>query len=167
MSLRGFAICLGLFWLLIGSPFGVMVLVISGGGTEVLARYAPALGLSVLVGGALVYGCRALSATVQCAGALVAVAVVLNAWAAISFFRQVNEAQPDDFFFKRPLWVAGAAWSNSLRYPFQFSPHGAMLKDCVIYNWSFRRLEFYEIGNNRAVNVMPRTWITACDIKRT
>ncbi len=50
---------------------------------------------------------------------------------------------------------------------FQFFLHGAALKDCTPYAWSYRRMAFYELPPNVAVNVLPPSWVEECQIKRT
>jgi len=50
---------------------------------------------------------------------------------------------------------------------FQFFLHGAALKDCKPYAWSYRQMAFYELPSNVAVNVLPISWIEECDIERT
>lgn len=49
---------------------------------------------------------------------------------------------------------------------FQLFLHGAALKDCIPYAWSYRQMAFYELPSNVAVNVLPRSWIEACNIQR-
>lgn len=50
---------------------------------------------------------------------------------------------------------------------FQFYVHTAILKDCVPYLWSYRRMKFMEFKNpNVAVNVLPGKWLALCNIKR-
>lgn len=63
-----------------------------------------------------------------------------------------------------------ASFFKSLRSAprdFQFFLHGAALKDCTPYAWSYRRMVFYELPPNVAVNVLPTSWIEECQIKRT
>lgn len=50
---------------------------------------------------------------------------------------------------------------------FQFYIHAAVLKHCVPYIWSYRRLAFFPLGANTAVNVLPQEWLTECGIKRS
>ena len=50
---------------------------------------------------------------------------------------------------------------------FQFFLHGAALKDCKPYAWSYRQMSFYELPPNVAVNVLPASWIEECNIQRT
>lgn len=50
---------------------------------------------------------------------------------------------------------------------FQFFLHGAALKECKPYAWSYRRMAFYELPPNVAVNVLPTSWIEECKIQRT
>lgn len=63
-----------------------------------------------------------------------------------------------------------ASFFRSLRASprdFQFFLHGAALKDCVPYAWSYRTMSFYELSQNVAVNVLPAAWLEDCDIVRT
>lgn len=50
---------------------------------------------------------------------------------------------------------------------FQFFLHGAALKSCVPYAWSYRQMAFYELPPNVAVNVLPERWVEECNIQRT
>ncbi|WP_322327156.1 hypothetical protein [Cypionkella sp.] len=52
-------------------------------------------------------------------------------------------------------------------HEFQFFLHGAALKDCKPYAWSYRQMAFYELPPNVAVNVLPTSWIKKCNIQRT
>jgi hypothetical protein len=61
-----------------------------------------------------------------------------------SFFRSIREAPAD----------------------FQFFLHTAALKGCTPYAWSYRKLAFYVLPPNIAVNVLPQQWITRCGIVR-
>jgi len=45
--------------------------------------------------------------------------------------------------------------------------HGAALKDCQAYLWSYREMTFRAIGPDTAVNVLPGEWVAECGIKRT
>jgi len=50
---------------------------------------------------------------------------------------------------------------------FQFFLHGAALRDCKPYAWSYRQMTFYELPPNVAVNVLPISWTEKCNIRRT
>ncbi len=50
---------------------------------------------------------------------------------------------------------------------FQSFLHTAAIKDCKPYAWSYRRLAFYEVPPNVAVNVLPLAWINRCGIVRS
>jgi hypothetical protein len=50
---------------------------------------------------------------------------------------------------------------------FQFFLHGAALKACKPYAWSYRVMGFYELPADVAVNVLPGEWVEQCDIRRT
>ena len=45
---------------------------------------------------------------------------------------------------------------------FQFYLHGAALKDCVAYGWSYREMDFYRLAPRAAKNVVPVDWRTRC-----
>lgn len=69
-----------------------------------------------------------------------------------------------------PHLVVRASVFRSLRASprdFQFYLHGAALKDCVPYAWSYRTMSFYELPQNVAINVLPKAWLERCDIVRT
>ena len=53
------------------------------------------------------------------------------------------------------------------RQDFNFFLHGAALKNCKPYAWSYRKMAFYELPSNVAVNVLPKSWIEECSIERT
>lgn len=61
-----------------------------------------------------------------------------------SFFRSIREAPAD----------------------FQFFLHTAALKGCTPYAWSYRKIAFYVLPPNIAVNVLPQQWIKRCGIVR-
>jgi len=50
---------------------------------------------------------------------------------------------------------------------FQLFLHGAALKNCKPYAWSYRLMEFYELPPDVAANVLPSSWIEECKIRRT
>ncbi|MEM6638128.1 MAG: hypothetical protein AAF667_19840 [Pseudomonadota bacterium] len=63
-----------------------------------------------------------------------------------------------------------ASFFSSLRNApadFQLFLHGAALKDCIPFGWSYRTMTFYELPSNVAVNVLPPAWVDECQIKRT
>ena len=63
-----------------------------------------------------------------------------------------------------------ASFYSSLRNApreFQLFLHGAALKDCKPYAWSYRMMNFYELPSNVAANVLPVSWIRECNIRRT
>lgn len=59
-----------------------------------------------------------------------------------------------------------ASFRNAPR-EFQFFLHGAALKHCKPYAWSYRLMAFYELPPNVAVNVLPTSWVEECKIQRT
>jgi hypothetical protein len=71
--------------------------------------------------------------------------------------------------FSPDLAIRASFYSSLRSAPrdFQFFLHGAALKDCVPYAWSYRTMSFYELPQNVAVNVLPSAWIEECEIKRT
>ncbi|MEE4200985.1 hypothetical protein [Erythrobacter sp.] len=40
--------------------------------------------------------------------------------------------------------------------------HGAALKDCRAYLWSYRRMDYVEISPGRTGNLLPREWKERC-----
>lgn len=48
---------------------------------------------------------------------------------------------------------------------YQFFLHAAALKDCVPYAWSYRKMGFYRLRNNVAINVLPDHWIEDCNLR--
>jgi hypothetical protein len=50
---------------------------------------------------------------------------------------------------------------------YQFFLHATALKNCIPYAWSYRKLAFYVVPPNAAVNVLPHDWIIQCGIIRT
>ncbi|MEQ8292145.1 MAG: hypothetical protein RIA08_08065 [Roseovarius sp.] len=49
---------------------------------------------------------------------------------------------------------------------FQMFLHGAALKDCIPYAWSYRDMAFYQLPANVTVNVLPLSWVKECQITR-
>lgn len=49
---------------------------------------------------------------------------------------------------------------------YQLFLHGAALKECIPYAWSYRTMSFYRLPENAAVNVLPPSWIKLCKIER-
>jgi hypothetical protein len=45
---------------------------------------------------------------------------------------------------------------------FQFYLHGAALKDCAVYAWSYRDMGFYILKANVVNNVVPGAWRARC-----
>ncbi|CUH50516.1 hypothetical protein [Ruegeria atlantica] len=48
---------------------------------------------------------------------------------------------------------------------FQFFLHGAALKDCVPYTWSYSYMAYGELSKNIAINVLPYEWLDECAIE--
>ena len=48
----------------------------------------------------------------------------------------------------------------------QLSIHGGAMKNCVPFGYSYRRMNFYRLPPNVAVNVLPRDWLARCRIVR-
>ncbi|TIX48912.1 hypothetical protein [Alteraurantiacibacter aquimixticola] len=57
-----------------------------------------------------------------------------------SFFRSIREAPKE----------------------FQLYFHGAAMKDCMPYGWSYRDMGFYPLPPQVAANVLPRDWLEEC-----
>jgi hypothetical protein len=75
--------------------------------------------------------------------------------------RAIAEFAPDK--------VYTSSFMDSLRNApaeLQFFLHGAALKNCEPYAWSYSEMSFYELPANVAVNVLPQTWIEECEIVR-
>ena len=86
----------------------------------------------------------------------------LGVYTEISRSREIERFSPD--------LAERASFFRSLHAApreFQFFLHGAALKDCVPYAWSYRTMSFYELPPNIAVNVLPGIWIEECDIRRS
>lgn len=45
---------------------------------------------------------------------------------------------------------------------FQFYLHGAALKDCAVYAWSYRDMGFYNLKPDVVNNVVPGSWRARC-----
>lgn len=86
----------------------------------------------------------------------------LGTYATLQRSHEVELFQPDR--------VIEASFFQSLRSSprdFQFFLHGAALKDCIPYAWSYRTMSFYELPENVAANVLPSAWIAECQIERS
>ncbi|AZQ66416.1 hypothetical protein EF888_04265 [Silicimonas algicola] len=89
-------------------------------------------------------------------------ALLVGSFAAISRNRIVEEFKPN-------VEMRSSIFT-SLRYArqdFKFFLHGAALKNCKPYAWSYSKMAFYELPANVAVNVLPTSWIEECSIQRT
>lgn len=89
-------------------------------------------------------------------------ALLVGSYAAIQRSRIVKEFEPD-------VEIRSSVFA-SFRYArqdFQFFLHGAALKNCKPYAWSYSQMAFYELPSNVAVNVLPTSWIDECNIQRT
>jgi hypothetical protein len=89
-------------------------------------------------------------------------AILVGAFAAMERNRIVKAFEPE-------VEVRSSIFA-SFRYErqdFNFFLHGAALKNCKPYAWSYSKMAFYELPNNVAVNVLPASWIKKCSIERT
>lgn len=89
-------------------------------------------------------------------------AFLVGASATMERNRIVGEFEPD-------LEIRSSIFT-SFRYArqdFNFFLHGAALKNCKPYAWSYSQMAFYELPSNVAVNVLPTSWIDECSIQRT
>ncbi|MFQ5566327.1 MAG: hypothetical protein ACE5EU_08195 [Paracoccaceae bacterium] len=90
------------------------------------------------------------------------VAVVLSGIAATAMRRAaIIRLEPDHIktvSFITSMHMAGREALSSV--------HAVALKDCVPYAWSYRKMEFYQLPNSIAVNILPKTWIDDCAIVR-
>lgn len=69
----------------------------------------------------------------------------------------------------RPDSYIGSSFLSSLQNApadFQFFLHAAALKDCKPYAWSYRKMSFYELSVDAAINVLPPEWLERCSIRR-
>ncbi len=89
-------------------------------------------------------------------------AVMVGTYAEIKRGYIVEKFKPD-VEIRRSIF---ASFRNAPR-DFQFFLHGAALKDCRPYAWSYRRMEFYELSPSVAPNVLPSSWVKECKIGRT
>lgn len=74
---------------------------------------------------------------------------------------EVAAFQPDSYI--------GSSFLSSLHNApaeFQFFLHAAALKDCKPYAWSYRKMAFYELPVDTAINVLPPEWLERCSIRR-
>lgn len=89
-------------------------------------------------------------------------ALLVGSFAAMSRDRIVEEFEPDVEI--RSSILASFRYT---RQDFNFFLHGAALKNCKPYAWSYSQMSFYELPANVAVNVLPKSWIDECNIQRT
>lgn len=75
---------------------------------------------------------------------------------------EIRRMEPDEVsarWFGSSLQIAGREHA--------FAYHAVLLKNCVVYNWSYRLMTFYEMTNdNITVNHAPNAWVKKCGIKR-
>lgn len=93
---------------------------------------------------------------------MVCAAVFIGIWADYQRDRIIGRFGPDTEIRSSIF----ASFRNAPR-DFQFFLHGAALKDCKPYAWSYRQMAFYELSPNVAANVLPVSWIEECNIRRT
>lgn len=89
-------------------------------------------------------------------------AVLVGSYATVQRARIVEKFNPD-------LEIRSSVFASFRNAPrdFQFFLHGAALKDCNAYGWSYREMGFYKLSPNVAVNVLPQNWIEQCSLRRT
>ncbi|WP_162916394.1 hypothetical protein [Cohaesibacter haloalkalitolerans] len=89
-------------------------------------------------------------------------AVLVGGYAEIRRVKIISEFAPDQE-------IHSSIFSSFRNAPRKFQPflHGAALKNCRPFAWSYRRMEFYALPPNVAANVLPKDWIEACKIRRT
>jgi len=88
-------------------------------------------------------------------------AILVGGYAELERGRNVARFQPDQ-------QLRSSIFSSFRNAPraFQLFLHGAAVKDCKPYAWSYRQMDFYELPANVAVNVLPARWIEDCKIQR-
>ena len=64
--------------------------------------------------------------------------------------------------------VSISLWESLRNAPqdVQLFLHVKALKNCQPYGWSYRTMDFYKIPPNAAVNVLPRDWVSECQIDK-
>lgn len=87
---------------------------------------------------------------------------LVGSFAAMSRDRIVEEFEPDV-----EVRTSVFASFRYTRQDFNLFLHGAALKNCKPYAWSYSQMAFYELPANVAVNVLPTRWIDECNIQRT
>jgi hypothetical protein len=94
--------------------------------------------------------------------AMLSSATLVGACAVMERNRIIEDFEPD-------LEIRSSIFASFryLRQDFNFFLHGAALKDCKPYAWSYSKMAFYELPSNVAVNVLPKSWIEQCSIERT
>ena len=75
---------------------------------------------------------------------------------------EIRKFQPDH--------VVTRSFLTSLRQVgdgFSMYLHGAALKDCVPYGWSYRTMSFYELSDRRRIDqILPNEFYTICSFER-
>ena len=94
--------------------------------------------------------------------AMLTSALLVGVCAAMERNQVVEEFEPDVEI--RSTVLASFRYT---RQDFNFFLHGAALKNCKPYAWSYKKMAFYELPSNVAVNVLPKSWIEECSIERT
>ena len=89
-------------------------------------------------------------------------ALMVGSYAAAQRARIVEKFDPD-------LEIRSSVFTSFRNAPrdFQFFLHGAAMKDCKLYAWSYREMGFYKLPPNVAINVLPPNWLEQCGIQRT
>lgn len=88
--------------------------------------------------------------------------LVLSATTNDHRLRAIAQLAPDQVFTRSLV-----ASLRNVPEEFQFFLHGAAIKNCVPYAWSYSEMNFYELNADVAVNVLPQTWIEECGFVRT
>lgn len=161
----GWATLVAAAWALFGNPFEPLFYVFRVGAPFPLWI----MGASIFVGATtalLSYaggrGARKFRLAISMAAFCLASVVSANVITSSIRSQKVTELSPDR--------VRLTTFAHSLRFAgreFQFDLHGAALKDCRPYAWSYKRMAFYELPPNIAVNVLSPDWIAECRIERT
>ena len=89
-------------------------------------------------------------------------ALMVGSYAAAQRAQIVEKFSPD-------LEIRSSVFASFRNAPrdFQFFLHGAAMKHCQPYAWSYREMAFYKLPPNVAINVLPPNWLEQCGIERT
>lgn len=148
--------------ILYGSPWQPLALIVLWP-ERLGAPYWPAIGFAatVLAGVVFLLPARlafwkpALFVAAALVGATVSIGVYADQLRAEAFTRaEADKAMQHSFF--RSLREAPREH--------QFYLHGAIMRNCVPFGWSYREMGFYRLPDGIARNVLPPDWRKECDV---